>query len=65
MPAISASSGPSSGSSSIWPIIEWLRRAPKVGRRGHRDCDGDEGAVMAKLIYASNMSLDGCTEDER
>jgi hypothetical protein len=21
--------------------------------------------VMAKLIYASNMSLDGCTEDER
>jgi dihydrofolate reductase len=23
------------------------------------------GAVMAKLIYASNMSLDGCTEDER
>jgi dihydrofolate reductase len=20
---------------------------------------------MAKLIYASNMSLDGCTEDER
>jgi dihydrofolate reductase len=27
--------------------------------------DGDAGAVMAKLIYASNMSLDGCTEDER
>jgi hypothetical protein len=27
--------------------------------------DGDEGAVMAKLIYASNMSLDGWTEDER
>jgi dihydrofolate reductase len=26
--------------------------------------DGDEGAGMAKLIYASNMSLDGCTEDE-
>jgi dihydrofolate reductase len=23
------------------------------------------GAVMARLIYASNMSLDGCTEDER
>jgi dihydrofolate reductase len=27
--------------------------------------DGDSGAVMASLIYASNMSLDGCTEDER
>ncbi|HEX4864403.1 MAG TPA: dihydrofolate reductase family protein [Acidimicrobiales bacterium] len=27
--------------------------------------DGDAGVVMAKLIYASNMSLDGCTEDER
>jgi len=27
--------------------------------------DGDAGAVMAKLIYASNMSLDGWTEDER
>jgi dihydrofolate reductase len=27
--------------------------------------DGDTGAVMAKLIYASNMSLDGWTEDER
>jgi dihydrofolate reductase len=26
--------------------------------------DGDAGVVMAKLIYASNMSLDGCTEDE-
>jgi dihydrofolate reductase len=25
----------------------------------------DVGAAMAKLIYASNMSLDGCTEDER
>jgi dihydrofolate reductase len=24
-----------------------------------------QGAVMARLIYASNMSLDGCTEDER
>jgi dihydrofolate reductase len=27
--------------------------------------DGAAGVVMAKLIYASNMSLDGCTEDER
>jgi dihydrofolate reductase len=27
--------------------------------------DGDAGGVMAKLIYASNMSLDGYTEDER
>jgi dihydrofolate reductase len=27
--------------------------------------DGDQERVMAKLIYASNMSLDGCTEDER
>jgi dihydrofolate reductase len=27
--------------------------------------DGDAGVVMAKLIYASNMSLDGWTEDER
>jgi dihydrofolate reductase len=27
--------------------------------------DDDAGVVMAKLIYASNMSLDGCTEDER
>jgi dihydrofolate reductase len=27
--------------------------------------DGDAGVVMVKLIYASNMSLDGCTEDER
>jgi dihydrofolate reductase len=26
--------------------------------------DGDSGAVMARLIFASNMSLDGCTEDE-
>jgi dihydrofolate reductase len=26
--------------------------------------DGDGGAVMAKLIYGSNMSLDGYTEDE-
>src|SRR3954469_12488682 len=26
---------------------------------------GDVGAAMGKLIYASNMSLDGCTEDER
>jgi dihydrofolate reductase len=25
----------------------------------------DSGGVMARLIYASNMSLDGCTEDER
>src|ERR1044072_3039258 len=25
----------------------------------------DAGAAMAKLIYASNMSLDGCTEDAR
>jgi dihydrofolate reductase len=27
--------------------------------------DGDAGAAMARLIYASNMSLDGCAEDER
>jgi dihydrofolate reductase len=26
--------------------------------------DGDSGALMARVIYASNMSLDGCTEDE-
>jgi dihydrofolate reductase len=26
--------------------------------------DGDAGLAMAKLIYASNMSLDGFTEDE-
>jgi dihydrofolate reductase len=26
---------------------------------------GDSGAAMARLIFASNMSLDGCTEDER
>ena len=26
--------------------------------------DGDAGTVMAKLIYASNMSLDGCTAYE-
>src|SRR5947209_20593551 len=26
--------------------------------------DDDAGVVMAKLIYASNMSLDGYTEDE-
>jgi dihydrofolate reductase len=25
---------------------------------------GDSGAVMTRLIYASNMSIDGCTEDE-
>src|SRR6185295_14024099 len=29
------------------------------------DRQGDSGAVMARLIYASNMSLDGFTEDER
>jgi hypothetical protein len=46
-------------------FIEWLRPTPMVGRRGLRDCDGDEGAVAAKLIDASNMSLDGCTEDAR
>jgi dihydrofolate reductase len=27
--------------------------------------DSDAGVVMARLIYASNMSLDGFTEDER
>ena len=27
--------------------------------------DDDAGAVVARLIYASNMSLDGCTEDDR
>jgi hypothetical protein len=27
--------------------------------------NGDSGAMMARLIYTSNMSLDGCTEDER
>jgi dihydrofolate reductase len=32
---------------------------------GGRTVDGDAGEVMARLIYASNMSLDGCTEDER
>jgi dihydrofolate reductase len=30
-----------------------------------RTGNGDSGAVMARLIYASNVSLDGCTEDER
>jgi dihydrofolate reductase len=28
------------------------------------DWQSDSGAVMTRLIYASNMSLDGCTEDE-
>ena len=36
------------------------RRPPLDGEA----VDGDAGAVMARLIYASNMSLDGCTEDE-
>jgi dihydrofolate reductase len=34
--------------------------------KGRRDgVDVDIGAAMAKLIYASNVSLDGYTEDER
>jgi dihydrofolate reductase len=49
----------------VWGNYRVAPPSPMVGRRGHRDCDGDEGAVMAKLIYASNMSLDGYTEDER
>jgi dihydrofolate reductase len=45
--------------------VEWL--CPTSGRmaRISKAIDGDAGAVMAKLIYASNMSLDGWTEDER
>src|SRR3954454_8048950 len=35
--------------------------SPEVGRRVG---DGEEGAIMAKLFYASNMSLDGFTEDQ-
>src|ERR1700742_2958917 len=45
-------------------IVEWLRRARIVGRRRHRGGLGEERALMAKLIFASNMSLDGYTEDE-
>jgi len=33
--------------------------------RSSRSVGGDVGAAMAKLIYPSNVSLDGCTEDER
>ena len=44
--------------------VKWLR--------GRLEADGDDvdlpmamqDRVMAKLIYVSNMSLDGCTEDE-
>src|SRR5688572_12136349 len=38
---------------------------PTVGRRVRPYWQSDSGAVMPRLIYASNMSLDGCTEDER
>jgi dihydrofolate reductase len=44
------------------------RAAPptKFGQQGRRDgVDDDEGAVTAKLIYASSVSLDGYAEDER
>jgi hypothetical protein len=46
-------------------IIEWLCPTPGWMARTSKAIDGDAGAVMAKLIYASNMSLDGWTEDER
>lgn len=38
---------------------------PRVGpeRRGNAVHDLDAGATMAKLIYASNLSIDGWTED--
>src|SRR5882757_6755946 len=40
----------------------------QYGRRQQARRDGvggHVGATMAKLIYASNVSIDGCTEDER
>ena len=51
----------------LWHVWDDHRVAPPAPEVGgdDGDCDGDEKAVMAKLIYASNMSLDGCTEDER
>jgi dihydrofolate reductase len=42
----------------LWRVDSEVR----LGRWGA--ADGDAGVAMAKLIYASNMSLDGCTEDE-
>jgi dihydrofolate reductase len=41
------------------------RARPRLGDEFVQSGDADSGAVMARLIYAANMSLDGCTEDER
>jgi hypothetical protein len=42
-----------------------LRPLPSTTRSSRCVRGGDVRAAVAKLIYASNMSLDGCTEDER
>ena len=47
-------------------IIEWLRTALRLDGEDVETVDGlMQERFMAKLIYASNMSLDGYTEDER
>src|SRR6266545_3340854 len=46
-------------------IIEWLFPRPRVWTRASSLSTVIQERVMATLIYASNMSLDGCTEDER
>src|SRR5215212_1946205 len=66
---------------SAWPALGYESGASPIGTSGTvidvappcrrvdgeivEVVDGDAGAAMARLIYASNMSLDGCTEDER
>lgn len=46
-------------------IIEWLCLTAGWTARISKAVDGDAGAVIAKLICASNMSLDGWTENDR
>jgi dihydrofolate reductase len=41
----------------ITPSYDWTARSSRL--------DSDAGVVMARLIYAANMSLEGCTEDAR
>ena len=36
-----------------------------MDREADGTVEGDAEVAMARLIYTSNMSLDGCTEDER
>lgn len=48
---------PASARSSTVTAYGWTPRSLRI--------DDDARAVMARLVYASNMSFDGCTEDER